>query len=178
MATNQTTVISISGFIILPKQGAFNRCPDTVCMVNYSYKHMLSLHWIMFCAGLQCRCKIPQECQHAEIKNVRLHWDECGYVHMLILSALPAVNYYGSGVSWVDTLDFLEKLEHPNRREWNTKVRPAGEVELGDQPRRPAAFWSLLNLTQNISNCFNMSQTLYTKLEPYIKIQIWKLFVR
>lgn len=176
MATNQTTVISISGFIILPKQGEFNRCPDTVCMVNYSYKNM-STCWVCIesCFVLVYSVGVKF---HAELKNVRLHWDECVYVHMLILSALPAVNYYGSGVCWVDTPDFLEKLEHPNRREWHTKVRPAGEVELGDQPGRPAAFWSLLNLTQNISNCFNMSQTLYTKLEPCIKIQICKLFVR
>lgn len=97
----------------------------------------------------QCLCEMPQKYHHVELETSDLHSDE---VCSDWCSQLPAVHYCGSGVHWIDTLDLLEKLEHANRGERYTKVRPAGEVKLGDQPRGSAAIWSLLKFTQNISN--------------------------
>lgn len=49
---------------------------------------------------------------------------------------LPAVNNDGSSIVRVAVLHLLEELEHADGSEGNPKVRPAGEVELGQQPLR------------------------------------------
>jgi len=48
----------------------------------------------------------------------------------------PAVDHDGPGVLGVVVLDLLEELEHADGRERHAEVRPAGEVELGDEPLR------------------------------------------
>ena len=51
------------------------------------------------------------------------------------LSALvPAVDHDRPREGWIDRLDLFEELEHADGGERNSKVGPAGEVELGDQP--------------------------------------------
>lgn len=46
------------------------------------------------------------------------------------------MDHNGPGILGVAILDFLEKLEHANGGEGHPEVRPAGEVELGDEPLR------------------------------------------
>lgn len=48
-------------------------------------------------------------------------------------SAVPAVDRYGPSERWIDGLDLFEELQHADGRERNSKVRPAGEMELGDR---------------------------------------------
>lgn len=48
---------------------------------------------------------------------------------------VPAVHQDGPGERRVDRLHLLQELEHSDGREGNSKVGPAGEVELRDQPR-------------------------------------------
>lgn len=48
---------------------------------------------------------------------------------------VPAVHQDGPGERRVDSLHLLQELKHSDGREGNSKVRPAGEVELRDQPR-------------------------------------------
>ena len=60
---------------------------------------------------------------------------------------VPAVNHDGPSEGGVDRLDFLEKLEHANGGKGHPKIRPAGEVELGDQPGGLGAVAGLLQET-------------------------------
>lgn len=53
------------------------------------------------------------------------------------------------GEGRVDRLDLLQELEHADRRERNSKVGPAGEVELGDQSGGFGVVTGLLNVDAN-----------------------------
>lgn len=44
------------------------------------------------------------------------------------------MDHDGPREGWIDHLDLFEELEHADGGERNSKVGPAGEVELGDQP--------------------------------------------
>lgn len=44
------------------------------------------------------------------------------------------MNDYGSREGWIHCLDLFEELEHTNGGEGNSKIWPAGKVELGHQP--------------------------------------------
>lgn len=57
---------------------------------------------------------------------------------------------------WIDRLDLFEELEHADGRERNSKVGPAGEVELGDQSGSLGIITGLLDTDTNKSrNTFN-----------------------
>lgn len=44
------------------------------------------------------------------------------------------MNHYRSGEGWIYCLDLFEELEHTDGGEGNSKIWPAGKVELGHQP--------------------------------------------
>lgn len=56
----------------------------------------------------------------------------------------PAVDHDGPGVHGVERLHLLQELEHPDGREGHPEVGPAGEVQLGHEPRGFAAVRELL----------------------------------
>lgn len=56
----------------------------------------------------------------------------------------PAVDHDGPGVHGVERLHLLQELEHPDGGEGHSEVGPAGEVQLGHQPRGFAAIRELL----------------------------------
>jgi len=57
----------------------------------------------------------------------------------------------------VDSLDFLEKLKHANRGKGYAKIRPAGEMQLSDQPWRSAAISSMLQNHTSLHKSKNIS---------------------
>lgn len=56
----------------------------------------------------------------------------------------PAVDHDGPGVHGVERLHLLQELEHPDGGEGHPEVGPAGEVQLGHEPRGFAAVRELL----------------------------------
>lgn len=60
---------------------------------------------------------------------------------------IPTVDHYGPGVGGVEGLHFLQELQHPDGGERHSEVGPAGEVQLGDEPRGFAALGELLRGT-------------------------------
>jgi len=61
------------------------------------------------------------------------------------------VDHYRPGEGWIHCLDFFEELEHTDGGEGNSKVRPAGEVKLGDQTGSLGSITGLL-YTDTIRN--------------------------
>lgn len=57
----------------------------------------------------------------------------------------------------IDSLDLFEELEHADGREWNSKVRPAGEMELGDQSGSFGVVIGLLDTKQRIITFNNLT---------------------
>lgn len=53
---------------------------------------------------------------------------------------------------WIDHFDLLEEFEHADGGERNSKVRPAGEVELGDRAGSLGSIAGLLHGDTNIVN--------------------------
>ncbi|TNN73900.1 hypothetical protein EYF80_015917 [Liparis tanakae] len=60
-----------------------------------------------------------------------------------------SVDHDRPGEGWIDHLDFFEELEHADGGEGNSKVRPAGEVQLGDQPGSLSSIAGLLRRDTN-----------------------------
>lgn len=56
--------------------------------------------------------------------------------HQWLFLRSPAMYHNGSSILGVAVLHFFQELEHADRSERHPKIRPAGEVELGDQPLR------------------------------------------
>lgn len=66
---------------------------------------------------------------------------------------------------WIDHFDLLEEFEHANGGERNSKVRPAGEVELGDWPGSLCSIAGLLHRDTNIVNSvYNTSIALQNQI--------------
>ena len=57
----------------------------------------------------------------------------------------PAVHHHGPRVGGVHRLHLLQELQHADGGERHPEVWPAGEVELGDQPRSSGALARLLS---------------------------------
>ena len=65
---------------------------------------------------------------------------------MYDLSVLvPAVDHNRPREGWIDHLDLFEELQHADGGERNSKVGPAGEVELGDEPGSLSSIAGLLH---------------------------------
>lgn len=64
---------------------------------------------------------------------------------------IPAVDQDRPGEGWIDRLDLLQELEHADWRERNSKVGPAGEVELGERSGGFGVVTCLLNVDTNNS---------------------------
>lgn len=60
----------------------------------------------------------------------------------------------GPSKSWIDGLDLFEELQHADGRERNSKVRPAGEVELGDRSGGLGCLAGLLDTNGNEKTTF------------------------
>lgn len=73
-------------------------------------------------------------------KSSRCVWGAALWSHLDV----PAVDHYGSGVGRVESLHLLQELQHPDGGERHAEVRPAGEVQLGDEPWGFAAIRELL----------------------------------
>lgn len=76
-------------------------------------------------------------------------------------TAVPAVDHNGPRESWIDGFDLFEELQHADGRERNSKVRPAGEVELRERSGSLGRIAGLLdtNRDKNTTNVQRIRDT-------------------
>lgn len=86
------------------------------------------------------------------------------------------MDHNGPREVWIYCLDLFEKLEHANRGERNSKVGPAGEMELGDQTGSLSGIIGLLNrhierkVEKSMSRLLSTLQSLSTKLAKNMEV--------